>query len=496
MRRSLLILAILLIPAIAPLTYPGFIRTLATFLPVYRVADWTWNPLREGGFLAYWLGSLFCKAGLPGTEAVKAIWAISLVLAGAGVFLLSWKNGPTVALLASLLYVYSPFVLAIIYVKGELAEPLFWGLFPWLLAALSWDKRDLWASLAALLVIFLLLIAHPGLAIFALIAGLACSAVYRRWTFILLSLPSLWSFFALNRIIPLEPNEEFFAHFVLPFQLFSAWWGMKASSPGWIEEMPFQLGVMPLTLAFLALPGWAKVRDREGNLALALAVIPMILAMPIASSFWKLTHSWKLLRYPWEILGFAALGLALLGSFSLKYIPSFRDWPVWTGLVILTLLASYRYLEPEFAPFTPRSKPLAIIGNDNAILVECEIKGEIAPGSRLEIELLWQALRPFDRDYSIFVHFLDAQGKKWAQRDQPPLNGERPTSSWAPGELLKDRYPMVLSPDLPEGPFSLAVGIYRWDTGERLKVRGREDGQAVIPLEICRGWEGTSGSGQ
>ncbi len=395
-----------------------------------------------------------------------------------------------------MLYVYSPFLLSGIYVRGELEEPLFWGVLPWLFAALGFDDRPLWGSFIASGVSLLLEITHPGLAILALMAGFSYATLCRSWAFFLLSLPISFAFYAFNRGNFPPSHADFFAHFVLPFQFFSAWWGVKASSPGWIEEMPYQLGVMPLVLASLSLPGWAKDRDRLGGLALALFIIPVLLALPIASPFWKLTQYWKLLRYPWEVLGFAALGLALSGGLSIKYISAFKSWPVWAGLVALTLLGSYRYLEPEFTPYRPRPEPLAVIGNDNAILVDCWLKGEPIPSGKLEIELLWQALRPFDRDYSIFVHFLDAQGRKWAQRDQPPLNGEKPTSSWAPGELIADKYTMELSSGLPDGPFSLAIGIYRWDTGERLKVQGREDGQAIIPLEECKFWEERSGSGQ
>ncbi len=486
MRRGLLILLLLLLPSLAPLAYPGFIRTLVTFLPAYRVAEPDWNPLGEGGFLAYWIASFLVKAGLPGAETVKALWALSLVLGGTGVFFLARRSGVPAALLASALYVYSPFILAAVYVRGELEEPLFWGLLPWLLVAISPGEGHPWASVLASGLTLILASVSPGLALFALAAGVLYALLHRCWLFPLLSVPALSAFYLLNWGSLPPPNPGFFAHFVLPFQFFSAWWGVKPSAPGWIGEMPFQMGVAPLALAILAIPGWAKARDREGSFALALSAIPLLLALPVASPFWKLTCAWKLLRYPWEALGFAALGLALLGGLSLKYIPSLGSWPAWAGIVALVLLGSYRYLEPQFVPYTPRTRPLAVVGEDNAILVDCSLAEDPEPGGKLEVRLLWQALKPFDRDYSVFAHLLDAQGKKWAQRDQPPLNGEKPTSSWSPGELVEDTYVMPLSADLPEGPFFLATGIYRWDTGERLRVRGREDGQALIPLGWCR----------
>ncbi len=494
MKKALLLLA-LLIPALAPLTYPGFIRTLSTFLPVYRTSEWAWNPLGEGGFLAYLLASWLQKVGLTAADSVKAIWALSLTLGAFGVFFWLQREGPE-SLLASTLYAYSPFILAAIYVRGELGEPLFWGLLPWLFAALSSARKQSFALLAASGISILLALTNPGLAVFALVAGAIYALLQRRWLFSLLAFLLGLTFYPFTRTFFPGPNPEFFAHLILPHQIFSAWWGVKASSPGWIEEMPFQLGVIPLALSLLSLSGWAKARDKEGSFALALALIPIFLSLPPAYFFWKISYCWKLLRYPWEILGFAALGLAVFGAMSLKYIPALKDWPLRAALLVLVLLGSYRYLEPNFVDYAPQPVPLAVIGNDNAILVDCRRNGEPKPGERLEIELLWQALKPFDRDYSVFVHLLDSSGRKWAQRDQPPLNGEKPTSSWMPGELIWDRYTMDLPPDLPNGPFSLAVGIYRWDTGERLKVRGREDGQALIPLGRCREWKEGSGSGR
>jgi hypothetical protein len=494
LKKALLLLA-LLVPALAPLTYPGFIGTLATFLPVYRTSDWAWNPLGEGGFLAYLMASWLQKAGLTSAESVKATWALSLALGAFGVFFWLQRKGPE-ALLASALYVYSPFILAAIYVRGELGEPFFWGLLPWLFAALSYGGRQAFAYLAALGISILLVLANPGFAVFALIAGAVYALLNRRWLFPILAFFLGFTLYPFTRTFFPRPNPEFFAHFVLPHQIFSAWWGVRASSPGWIEEMPFQLGVIPLALSLLSLPGWAKARDKAGSFALALGLIPILLSLPLAYPLWKISSFWKLLRYPWEILGFAALGLAILGGMSLHYIPALKDWPLWAALSVLVLLGSYRYLEPNFVDYVPQPAPLAVIGSDNAILVDCWRSGEPKPGGKLEVELFWQALKPFDRDYSVFVHLLDSEGRKWAQRDQPPLNGEKPTSSWMPGELIRDRYILDLPSDLPSGPFSLAIGIYRWDTGERLKVRGREDGQALIPLGRCQEWKEGNGSGR
>ena len=47
---------------------------------------------------------------------------------------------------------------------------------------------------------------------------------------------------------------------------------------------------------------------------------------------------------------------------------------------------------------------------------------------------------------------------------------ESPTGSWSPGDKIIDRHVISPAPDAPAGSYSLIVGLYRPDTGERLPV--------------------------
>ncbi len=102
----------------------------------------------------------------------------------------------------------------------------------------------------------------------------------------------------------------------------------------------------------------------------------------------------------------------------------------------------------------------------------------VRPGERLFLDLYWQADGPVEENYVIFTHLVGmdwnpATGNPvWAQDDHEPLRGGCPTSLWLPGRLLRDRYELVLPPDTPGGEYVLEVGMYRWDTGERLPASG------------------------
>lgn len=96
----------------------------------------------------------------------------------------------------------------------------------------------------------------------------------------------------------------------------------------------------------------------------------------------------------------------------------------------------------------------------------------------LTVTLYWQALSEMDRDYSVFVHVVNSQGETVAQHDgQPWWEAPLPTSSWQPGEQLRDRHQLTLPADLPSGSYQLRVGVYYWETLARLEVQ--QPGQPV-----------------
>jgi len=110
----------------------------------------------------------------------------------------------------------------------------------------------------------------------------------------------------------------------------------------------------------------------------------------------------------------------------------------------------------------------------------------LEPGDTLELLLYWQLLEKPSRQYTIFAHLLDADGRVVAGFDA----NEYPTSFWREegGERLLSYMPLALSPDLPPGTYQLEIGVYNQPSGERLPVL--DDGQTVAdrlllePIEV------------
>lgn len=84
----------------------------------------------------------------------------------------------------------------------------------------------------------------------------------------------------------------------------------------------------------------------------------------------------------------------------------------------------------------------------------------LSAGQMVTVTLYWRPLQPLSANYTSFVHLLDGRDEKIAQHDAPPGGVYYPTSLWQPGELLRDRHPLVLPEVVPSGPYSLRIGLY------------------------------------
>lgn len=79
---------------------------------------------------------------------------------------------------------------------------------------------------------------------------------------------------------------------------------------------------------------------------------------------------------------------------------------------------------------------------------------------RLQVYLMWQALRHIPYDYTVTV-FLLKDGVLVAQHDSFPLNGLNPTTLWAEGSWQYDSHAVSLV-GLSEGEYQLGVAVYTW----------------------------------
>jgi len=122
--------------------------------------------------------------------------------------------------------------------------------------------------------------------------------------------------------------------------------------------------------------------------------------------------------------------------------------------------------EPTMLTGTPLTYQL---GNGMRLVAwDPEWDGPVRPGGTLRFTLYWACDVPPDRPLNIFVHLVGEDGSPLAQGDGPPLDGDYPTDLWAPGDIVADERVVALPVTLSPGRYTLLVGLYSLETGERL----------------------------
>ncbi len=92
-------------------------------------------------------------------------------------------------------------------------------------------------------------------------------------------------------------------------------------------------------------------------------------------------------------------------------------------------------------------------------------------GEAVPVSLLWHADDSLDRDYTVALYVVSADGGLVAQQDAPPDYGFTPTTAWQPGMYYRDNHAIQLPDDLPPGSYEVWAAVYWWQApGARLAV--------------------------
>lgn len=148
--------------------------------------------------------------------------------------------------------------------------------------------------------------------------------------------------------------------------------------------------------------------------------------------------------------------------------------------VTLLILQPLHWLHYDSADYVVEPADTAVFANfgDQIALIGYDISKQTAhPGDVVDVNVYWQAERPLDINYQVFVHLLRADGTLVAQSDK--LNpGEFPTRQWPTDKYVLDRHHLRLSADLPPGDYVIAAGLWVQSEGWRLPLFD-ENGQQI-----------------
>lgn len=130
------------------------------------------------------------------------------------------------------------------------------------------------------------------------------------------------------------------------------------------------------------------------------------------------------------------------------------------GNLITPTLGRFKIAGPPAA--VSSGPPEATFGGTFAL-----VRAAVEPTTRLSVTLTWRAVKPPDRDYTLFAHLVDRAGVIVSQHDDQPQNKSYPTSFWDAGELVQDSFTLDL-PSGGRGPYRIELGWYDAATLSRL----------------------------
>jgi hypothetical protein len=212
-----------------------------------------------------------------------------------------------------------------------------------------------------------------------------------------------------------------------------------------------------------------------------------LLELDVAEALGRGDLYWGLLRYQPDYL--ALTGVSPLYAYDLRADPWFQaayapvqifDDPRFWGspVTVYARRVDRASLVEAAAGGMPDSATRLDVGFGGQVRLLGAIFGEATarPGDVLALTLYWEALRPVDSDYTVFVHLLGEHERVIAQRDATPGLGAKPTSQWQPGQIVADPYLLAL----PEATYTpdealWEVGLYEAQTGRRLSRTGGGD---------------------
>ncbi|MGE5262427.1 MAG: hypothetical protein ACM3S0_03530 [Acidobacteriota bacterium] len=515
-----LLVVLLAVFAIAPLEYPGAFQSHTGLLPVYNLINLDQNPLqffnwaptlgrtfdlfRSEGVLPYLAAEILHLIGFGYLDSIKIVYALAWIASGLTMYALArqWLSEHG-ALLASAVYIYLPYHLATIYVRGAFAESVAWAIFPVGLLSIAHSQSlpstqaqvltiDGWKTTFKRAIPFIVLfLTQPGMAIlFAIVAVAVAGALY-GWTRIGMRpiLTSAIGGLAIGLILDLPAilryganilRDGFNSSFVLPFQLFSSLWGYGTSTGSFLDKFPFQLGVVPVGLVIIAAAlAW---QDRQSNrntsrrlvsVFAGIAIIVSLMTFEIAAPLWKALGVFAV--YPWQLLAFVGLALAVAAGTVVEFDERLARPAMTAVLVGLPVVASYGYLAPRFIDFTPLRPQIAVFGDNEIALLDYRIVGPLRHGATLRLQMQWQALREVDHDYTVFVHAVNEDGNTYGEQDSKPLDGALPTLQWSQGQVISDTHTIQIDVEGPREGYRLEVGLYQTGNGNRARMDNGSD---------------------
>lgn len=395
MKKQLLVMIILLLPAVAPLMQKGY-PTMHDDLQAIRQLEmdkcfndgqlpcrWVLDMGYGYGYplfnyyppLPYYLGEVVHKLGFQFTDTVKVMGVIGFAASMLTMYLLAREFfGKYGGMLAALFYTYAPYHSTDFYVRGAINEfwalvwiPLiFWSVYRLLKDGARWIP---WVSLS----VAALLLTHNLTMIIIVLPLLLWTGIwlikFKHFRAIwYLALSSVWALgLAAFYTLPVILEAKYVSLWTLTsgyfnyLAHFSDWrqmliyinWGYGSSELGPHDTMSFAVGYLHWIIPILIGAATVVVKPLRRHWLLILFLLGA-LGFSLFMMHWKATPIWQaikpleFLQFPWRFLTLSIFsGSFLAGAAILLVHRGIHKTKMLAGLITLLLVINANYFHPR-----------------------------------------------------------------------------------------------------------------------------------------------------
>lgn len=339
--------------------------------------------------LIYYVAEFFHLIGFSFIWSIKLLVIFGYVAGSLGMYgLIKSVLNRSSAILGAALYTYFFYHSITSYVRGALAEffaitvlaYVFWQLYR------LWKNPDVFNAILFGIVYGLLILTHPLIAFPTLIFISIATIFYffftlkRRILFVLyvglgmgisfvLSaffwLPSMLErhYTLVDKILTGE-LADYKLHYIYSQQLWYSPWGYGGSTPGLADGISFQLGKLHILFVFIACTAAIVyfLKRKKVDLPLQFFIlnffllsVSIFLSLGYSSFVWDNIHYLAYIQFPWRMLTFANIFIALVGASGVYFVGQLispqnkRNAVVFILSIALSLVVVYRY-SPYFRP--------------------------------------------------------------------------------------------------------------------------------------------------
>ena len=310
--------------------------------------------------MPYYIGVVlvFLKFGF--VNSIKILFASSVILSFFSMFILSksvWKSN-LAGLISAIFYIYVPYRIVDLYVRGSLGESLSFVLFPLILLGIKrlYDNKTILNVIVVGFLYGMLITMHNIMAVLfglVILSIVVASLIRKQIIFLIyLFLAILYSLclsaffwipalFEKNLIllskIPIANRSLYFADFS---KLLIPKWGY--GTPTDVNGFSYQIGVpqiLSFILVLLLLIAKKKTKDAKTAFFLVITtVIFSIFMFPQTSIIWSLAPLLSEINYPWTILAIIMLLISLLGGYLAKFGRFFIALGLALGILAMVMI--------------------------------------------------------------------------------------------------------------------------------------------------------------